>query len=981
MVYSGLPRYVIYLVVFTCTVIIHTTCLFLAPDEIIQTDVSDFRKKYAPAATSILNGNGYVLQPGRDLYTGSPPGYPLWLAGIHRISGETTVAPGPPIRFVNVITLGIAAVFLFLIAELMTTSTTAGTLTAFLWATYPLLLWIVPLPVSEIPFILFLYIGVWYTLSAIQRNRLPGFFGGGLFFGIAALVRSIGIIVTPAVFTVLIVAVSGNWKRKLLAGSLLITGLTLSVLPWEAYVYHETGNLIVLSSGGGAALEGGVTYFLRPQAQAAGVRPSEDVVDVMTRARQTWRQSNRSQTALREFLLNELIENPVPFLKIARMKMARAWYGTYTMKYDQWILVIQFCYLILLIPGILLVIREQKERRSLYAVPVVLLAAFYGMATVFPPNVRFLLPALGLMMVFPALTLRHAGQWILRKKRAAVPNHSHGDTETDANTDKRINGAPEQGDNTMSGEGRNLYAETGLSQIPHILSLIDRNRTSPTYGCFDRQYWHYKTAPFPSGMYQEFVLPLALVCAHRFPGGEDYYQQERLRELVAAGIRYAEKAAHSDGSCDDYFPYERALGAVSFSLYAMTESYLLLDFDDADMVKFLQKRAHWLMGYQESGQLSNHQALCLLALFNTYLITKDESFLDGVRHRLDVLREWQSDEGWFPEYEGCDPGYLSGTIDFLAKYFVKSQDESIVEPLAQAIRFAAQCAHPDGSYGGEYGSRNTNLYFPGGFEMMAGRIPEAAYLADSYLAGVKRDMRVHLEDDRMCAHLTYDHLQAYLAYDKTSRPSSYTPEQGSRHWEQSGFYFRRENNRYTALNTRKGGVVRLFSGENLAYADNGLVAKLSDGTVVVSQVVADNETNISDDTVSVAGTFAKSKFRLPTPFTQAVFHMGMVVLGRLWSNGVRILLQKILIVGKKFTDVQFRRTIRFGEKVTLVDDITLPKGAPRVKELYAGTDHTSIYIAVSQSFQKAALQPWTDLNEYVDELNTNGMVTIERDIA
>ena len=49
-----------------------------------------------------------------------------------------------------------------------------------------------------------------------------------------------------------------------------------------------------------------------------------------------------------------------------------------------------------------------------------------------------------------------------------------------------------------------------LEDIPKIFTLADRNPHSPTYGCFDRNYWHYKIIDFPSGMSQEFVLPLAL---------------------------------------------------------------------------------------------------------------------------------------------------------------------------------------------------------------------------------------------------------------------------------------------------------------------------------------------------------------------------------------------------------------------------------------------------------------------------------------
>ena len=45
---------------------------------------------------------------------------------------------------------------------------------------------------------------------------------------------------------------------------------------------------------------------------------------------------------------------------------------------------------------------------------------------------------------------------------------------------------------------------------PKILTLQDRNAHSPTYGCFDRNFWHYKIIDFPSGMAAEFVWPLAL---------------------------------------------------------------------------------------------------------------------------------------------------------------------------------------------------------------------------------------------------------------------------------------------------------------------------------------------------------------------------------------------------------------------------------------------------------------------------------------
>ena len=70
---------------------------------------------------------------------------------------------------------------------------------------------------------------------------------------------------------------------------------------------------------------------------------------------------------------------------------------------------------------------------------------------------------------------------------------------------------------TASAE-RDVFAREALALIPKILTLQDRNAHSPTYGCFDRNYWHYKIIDFPSGMAAEFVLPLALVYALNIPG-------------------------------------------------------------------------------------------------------------------------------------------------------------------------------------------------------------------------------------------------------------------------------------------------------------------------------------------------------------------------------------------------------------------------------------------------------------------------------
>ncbi len=207
---------------------------------------------------------------------------------------------------------------------------------------------------------------------------------------------------------------------------------------------------------------------------------------------------------------------------------------------------------------------------------------------------------------------------------------------------------------------RNRYAELALPYIPRLLQLVDRNPYSPTYGCFDRSYWHYRTMDFPCGMSQEFVLPLALAYANPYPGNV-FHNVARVRELAEAGIRYMIPSSHANGTCDDYFPFERAMGALVFSLYAASEAYQILGMRDEQVVDLFLKRIKHLAAENETGQLSNHQALAALSAYNVYLITGDDRCRRLAEDRVALTLSWQNaEEGWFQEYEGADPGYHTG---------------------------------------------------------------------------------------------------------------------------------------------------------------------------------------------------------------------------------------------------------------------------------------------------------------------------------
>lgn len=531
---------------------------------------------------------------------------------------------------------------------------------------------------------------------------------------------------------------------------------------------------------------------------------------------------------------------------------------------------------------------------------------------------------------------------------------------------------------------RDWYAWEAVRAIPRLVLMVDKNPCSPTYGCFDRSYWHYRTMDFPCGMNQEFVLPLALASKLEW-AGNPYRDAPRLRELALAGIDFAAKSAHADGSCDDYFPFERALGAVTFSLYAMSEAMLELDDRDPARLEFIARRAEWLATHNETGQLANHQAFAALALYNAFILTGEQRLRDASDKFRDLTLSWQDEEGWFQEYEGADPGYHSCSISFLGKLWRKSGDESLLGPLEAAVEFAWWFAHPDGSYGGEYGSRNTYHFYPHGFEVMAPRSAKAGQIAQAYLLrGLPNRRRYFNDDDRMAAHYVYDWMQAWRdhAPDREA-PVELPPTRQTRWFPNAKLFVVRDPAYHAVAAANKGGVFKATTPDGPMASDTGLVGELEDGRVVVAHIVADNRVEVDEQAggLEVSGVFQRRRQPLPTPWRQIAFRLMNLTIGRFSANLVRATLQRILITGKRPLPIRFRRVLRFGaDGIEVVDEVRL-RGGVRFRRLMASTDATSIYVANSNVYQDSVLLPWTPVEEdAVEKLNTTGKLRLRRAI-
>jgi len=528
---------------------------------------------------------------------------------------------------------------------------------------------------------------------------------------------------------------------------------------------------------------------------------------------------------------------------------------------------------------------------------------------------------------------------------------------------------------------KDIFAREALVHIPKLLTLLDRNPHSPTYGCFDRNYWHYKIIDFPSGMAQEFVWPLALAY-HTDVSGNGFYHQPGLRQWVEAGLVFAARSAHRDGSCDDYFPFERAGGATAFSLLAGIVSYQMLELKNTQVLEFFERRANWLAHHAESGRLSNHQALIVLALALLGRLLHTNQWDRPQALRLERILDWQSPEGWFPEYEGCDPGYQTLTIGCLAWLYQLDPTPRLREAIARAVDLAAHFVHPDGSYGGEYASRNTYNFFPHGFELAGRWYPPALQINDRVLKGLAQGLGPCYADDHIVGHHLWSYLLAWRDF-VPARPPQTVPLGGRLWLPAAQILIERRQNTVLYLALNKGGGFKFFRDRQLITTDTqwSVQVQTKQGLKnAVGHLVDTHKVDIEADKITIRGNLGWAKQQQMTPLKLLILRGVMLTLGRFFPNLIRRVLQQLLIVGKQKAPFTFMRQFHWQGDHWQVQDTLEAKSWDPVVAVGIGPDQTSIYVVMSRTFQMGQLHPWLDLTPAIASLKPEQPLSWERQL-
>lgn len=479
----------------------------------------------------------------------------------------------------------------------------------------------------------------------------------------------------------------------------------------------------------------------------------------------------------------------------------------------------------------------------------------------------------------------------------------------------------------------NIYHEEVIKNLPRILALFDRDKTSQSYGLGDRYFWAWGLIDFGNATFQGATHGMAqLWSADLWPYKTS---QQKFLARIDSLFEGTNTLTRRDGSLEEAFANEGS--------YCVTA---LVAFDHLCTLTLLEgalspiQRQRWqsiigpLVGFLKSSDethalISNHLATAIAALVRWYKLTGDKEALKKAAQLRDRVLANQSDEGWFKEYEGADPGYESLCLYYLADVHAQMPEWNLAEVLAKSVLFLSHFAFPDGSFGGVFSSRNTRFFCPAGCLELSKEVPEAGDLS-AFMAQAISNQKVitlsAIDEPNLIPFFNAYCRSASIAKSldlQSSRPVPACQSSPAQiYFEEAGLLIDRGVSHYTVVSTHKGGVVYHFRKGCRDQINGGRVITDPKGMLASTQAYNRGaKIEVTTKVVKVKTPFIQMPKALPSSFKFLVLRIMCLTIfkSRSLREFVKRLLVRHLITKQVTWPVDNERVVYLGEKLTIED--------------------------------------------------------------
>jgi hypothetical protein len=193
---------------------------------------------------------------------------------------------------------------------------------------------------------------------------------------------------------------------------MVLLGNLVAIFPWEAWLYSQTGRIVLLSTVGQDSLADGLTFATFPESYRQMV-PHD--VSILLQDIQARHGEMSSFSNVISILVGEFRSRPIAVAKHFAIKAARSWYGTNSGRFEVLLILIQFPYLALLLWGSYKAWRKGGTAKQLTISIWLIVLYFWEMSILGIAMLRYMVPAIGLLIVLipgilPALGMQSRPQ-------------------------------------------------------------------------------------------------------------------------------------------------------------------------------------------------------------------------------------------------------------------------------------------------------------------------------------------------------------------------------------------------------------------------------------------------------------------------------------------------------------------------------------------------------------------------------------------
>lgn len=519
----------------------------------------------------------------------------------------------------------------------------------------------------------------------------------------------------------------------------------------------------------------------------------------------------------------------------------------------------------------------------------------------------------------------------------------------------------------------NKYKDIIAQNLPRLLNLYDMDQNSSSYGFGDRLYWGWKISDFVNGTYQgglhtiSIALKLNLIKEKTF-----------ILKTIDSIIRAVKLIQGRDGSLEEAYPSEKSYcvtALVAFDiLYSINHLKGTIN-DDLiqEYLEIIRPLIKFIVKADETHAfISNHLATAAAACIVWEKIAGER--VKRGYELLNLIYRNQSDEGWYLEYGGADPGYQTLCTHYLFLILENLNDERLLQSLRKNAAFLKYFIHPDGTIGGLYGSRNTEVLYPGGIIGLADKIEDFAHISSmlhqkNYF---KHGVLPNMIDGNNFIPLLNSYAVAAMYYEKNKKIIDRDFKKPTYDFEfckmfgGAGIYIHSTKKYYSILNFKKGGTLKVFNKEtgNVDLEDGGIFGYLKNNKKFSTQQY--------DQTISFENKLIKCKFylvneRFMTPISNIIIRfLALTVfrirwLGELFKKN----LVKMLMTGKTNIDGRLTREFKYLDDRIIVKENVIPP-AKCIKFCHPGKSR-SIHMASSgyHTIQQESMPEKSNIVEFI----------------